>query len=633
MFILKPKPKLFAETSTKPAIEPIPYEFKEHDACIATFDTETDRFEYEKHVQPFTCHFSTFEEDTPEQDREKFQYTTTGGSAGNQHAILHVCFWGRDCIDQFFEWLSGLEGRYIVYCHNFGNFDAYFCLDYIDRGSAPFIINGRLAKLKLQGVEFRDSYSLIPVALETAAKGAANKKTTFKLSPLMPDEIAKECMYNAFVDTEFYRIDTRECIPTYEAWREEICYYQEDDCVALLFLVMEAYNLFGDRLTMASIALPMLRSYHGFEPMTEKIDTEMRPYYFGGRCQCFEVGRLEGDWKIYDVNSMYPFVMANVRHPVSATPRFEDRITERTNFAHIRAWSDGALPVRSSDGGLAFPRGNGDFYASIHEIKAGLDTGTLRISKVYSSTYFDETTTFDTFVNEFYGRRQQARADGDEIKLLYWKLVLNSSYGKLAQDPRRYENYLFDPDEPPKPWKCSECDPKSRAGDRCPSCQDGSTSPFGWSIHTDRESEVIYSRPSNRGTARAFYNVAAAASITGAARAYLLRAIVGATRPIYCDTDSLICEAIDQPLHNSQLGAWKLEAQGNLAAIGGKKLYAVFNDGEAIKSASKGVKLTPREIERVCAGEVIEYAHPVPKFKLSGDTEFTKRTIRATGVV
>lgn len=621
------------ETSTRPAIEPVPYEFKDHDACIATFDTETDRFEYAQHVQPFTCHFSTFEEDTPEQDKEKFHYSSIGGSAGNQHAILHASFWGRDCIEQFFDWLATLEGKYIVYCHNFGNFDAYFCLDYIDRGSAPFIINGRLAKLKLSGVEFRDSYSLIPVALDTATKNADNKKTTFKLSPLMPDEIAKETMYNVFTDAEFYDVKTRKRVAPYDMWRDEIAYYQEDDCVALLFLVMEAYNLFGDRLTMASIALPMLRSYHGFESMTEKVDAEMRPYYFGGRCQCFEVGRLEGDWKIYDVNSMYPFVMASVHHPVSSIPRYEDRISDRTQFAHIRAWSNGALPIRGKDGGLSFPIGNGDFFATIHEIKAGLDTGTLRISKVYASIYFDETTTFDTFVNEFYGRRQQARADKDEIKLLYWKLVLNSSYGKLAQDPRRYENYLFDPDKPPRPWKCQECSPSTRAGDRCSDCQSGDTSPFGWSIHTDRESEIIYSRPANRGTARAFYNVAAAASITGAARAYLLRAICAAERPVYCDTDSIICESLNADLDPSRLGAWKLEAEGNIAAIAGKKLYAVFDQGKPIKSASKGVKLSPREIERVCSGEVIEYAHPVPKFKLSGDVEFTKRTIRATGVV
>jgi hypothetical protein len=56
-------------------------------------------------------------------------------------------------------------------------------------------------------------------------------------------------------------------------------------------------------------------------------------------------------------------------------------------------------------------------------------------------------------------------------------------------------------------------------------------------------------------------------------------------RPIYCDTDSIICEAFGGNLHDTELGGWKIEAEGDYAAIAGKKLYAVFDNGKGAKES------------------------------------------------
>lgn len=579
MFLLTPLPNW--KPPEPKVIEPVPYDMKASSKRIAVFDTETDPFEYGVAVKPFTCGF--------------------------YDGDVYLDFWGADCVDQFFTYLNSREDDLCIYVHNGGNFDFYFCAEYIDRGSSPFIINGRLARLYMQGQEFRDSYSLIPVALASATKGVKNAKLE--------------------IDYDKFKPGVRE------AHKAEILEYQQADCVSLYDLVYEARVMFGDRLTMASVALPTLRSFHGFENMPEKTDAEMRPFYFGGRNQCFEVGELHDDWKIYDVNSMYPHVMASEYHPISATPKYEKSITERTHFAKIRAWSNGALPVRAPNGGLSFPVGNGDFFATIHEIRAGLETGTLRISKVDYSIYFEEQSKFSEFVDHFYTMRLKAKANGDELRVLFYKLVLNSSYGKLAQDPRRYENFLFNPDRIPMPLRCTECSEETKYNDRCENCVQGDTSWSGWYPHTIRENEIIYARPSSRLARHGFYNVATAASITGAARANLLRGIQRAERPVYCDTDSIICRSLNADHDTKRLGAWKLEASGDVACIAGKKLYAVFNRGEAIKSASKGVKLTAQEITRVCRGETVEYSHPVPKFQLNGGVEFTKRNIKQTAWV
>lgn len=570
-------------------IEPVEYTPKEIDKRVAIFDTETDPFLPGRVVEPFTCGFYIPDED------------------------FYIDFWGDDCIDQFFAWLSKatatggiFEGQeFLILVHNGGNFDFYFFVDYFDSGHAPFIINGRLVRVIAGGQEFRDSYSMMPVAL-----GEYDKL-----------KIDYRCMEKGFR----------------EVFKETILTYQKRDCTSLGELVTSWYEMFGNKLTMASVALPMLRSYHGFETLTDTLDMELRPFYFGGRNQCFATGVLHGDFKVYDINSSYPDVMRRYKHPISDTPRYENRITERTHFAKIRAWSLGALPVRRDDGGLDFPIGTFDFYACIHEINAGIETKTLKVLKVYHSIYFDRETDFAEFIDRFYNLRLQASAEGDEIRKLFYKLVMNSSYGKFAQDPRKYENWLFDPDEIPKPFYCPDCHKaimKKEPRPDCELCKSGEYDPYGWYLHTTRNKRNIYASP-QRVRSGSFFNVATAASITSAARASLLRGIQAATRPVYCDTDSVICEGMREgngiKLHPKELGAWDTEASGDTVCIAGKKMYAIYNDGELIKKASKGVKLTGEEIRRVCAGEVIEYANPVPKFSLGGKAKFVTRKIRRTG--
>lgn len=561
-----------------------PYKHKNVEARVATFDTETDPFAPGRVVKPFTC--GLYLTDTQE----------------------YFDFWGDDCIQQFILFLStNFEpGELAIFVHNGGNFDFYFLLDYFVKGHSPFIINGRLVRVEICDQEFRDSYAMIPVAL-----GAYDK-----------DAIDYRCMERGF--REIFKVKIRE--------------YQKRDCTALAELVTNWLDMFGNKKTMASVALPMLRSYQGFETLSEHTDKEMRPYYFGGRNQCFATGIIKGDWKIYDINSSYPNVMRRYNHPISDKPIFEPRITSRTHFAYIRAWSLGALPVRTKTGALNFPIGTYDFYACIHEIKAGLETKTLKIKKVYHSIYFEQEANFAPFIDTYYDLRMQASAQGDEIRKLFYKLVMNSSYGKFAQDPRKYENWLFDPVEIPTPFHCAECFDKISKGEykeKCKLCSEGTTDPYGWYLHTTREGTYIYASP-QRVRNGSFFNVATAASITSAARAELLRGIQAATRPVYCDTDSVICEHLESTSDNGiildekLLGAWKPESMGDSLAIAGKKLYALFCEGEPIKKASKGVRLTADEILRVANGETIEYPSLVPKFKLDGSAQFVTRSINAT---
>jgi hypothetical protein len=545
--------------------DPKPFAHRASKKRIAIVDSETDPFARGVIVLPFTIGFY---------DGERY-----------------VDFWGDDCVIQFFEYLATLDEQFIIYAHNGGKFDFFFFLKYLDKDQSPLIMNGRLVKINFGGQEFRDSYAIIPQALSTYKK----------------DEI----------DYAKFTRDRRE------AHRVEILAYQKTDCIYCYELIDGFHTMFGDKLTIASASLPMLNSLHGFEKFKgDAADEKFRRYYFGGRNQCFEKGILKphpGErWQLIDRNSMYPAVMRDELHPISASYDLQRELDDDTDFACIEAINDGALPLRADDGSLDFTVKRAVFYATMHEIRAGLETGRLKILRVRHAWRFHRKASFREFVEQFYNLRLEAKANGDAVRDILYKFVLNSGYGKFALNPRKFKQWTMTIDEIPQPQATLD-------------------QPDGWKLHSTSGVIMIWSRPNPRRSG--FYNIATAASITGAARANLLRTISICQRPIYCDTDSVLCERFNGKEEPTILGGWKLEATGDTAAIAGKKLYALFDSGEAIKKASKGVNLSPAEIMRVCAGEEITYENPVPTFRLGrdladmGETDFITRRINMTGII
>lgn len=538
--------------------EPKPYKLKVTEKIIGVVDSETDPFAHGLAVKPFTI--------------------------GVALPDRYVDFWGDNCVEQFFEWLACEEDEYILYAHNGGKFDFYFFLKYLDVDQSPLIMNSRLVKIFFQGQEFRDSFAIIPQALSSYKK----------------DEID----YAKFTRAKR------------ERHRAEILAYQKSDCLYTLDLIMGFHELFGDKLTVASAALPMLHSFHGFDRMGPTQDARFRDYYYGGRVECFERGVLlpkpGKKWRVYDRNSMYPSEMEESVHPISAQAEIQSAIDARTDFACIDAYSEGALPVRGEDGSLSFPHARGIFHATIHEINAGLETGTLRINRVKHAWAFARKTSFKEFVRTFYNLRLEAKEMNDKIRDILYKLILNSAYGKFALNPDKFKQFMLTLGEVPEPLATRD-------------------SPKGWSLEVQTGDVFIWSRPNPRKGGH--YNVATAASITGAARANLWLNIQCAERPIYCDTDSIICQDFHGDLDEKRLGGWKLEAEGDMAAVAGKKLYAVFNEHEAIKKAAKGVGISAQDIVEICRGQTILFENPAPTFKLDGSVQFVKRNVRMTGAV
>jgi hypothetical protein len=504
-------------------------------------------------------------------------------------------FWGKNCVAELVEAIDALGPRYLIFAHNGGRYDFHMMLPYIDNPIK--IISGRIVRARFGpiGSENRhylqDSYAIIPAPLH-------------KLGGKMD------------VDEEFYKLFERG---VRERHRKKILAYHAQDLVTLHDKVGRFHDLFGRRLTIGGTGMRELQKFYPFLKMGAGADAFYRSFYYGGRVQCFSAGDHRAqpgrDFKVYDVNSMYPAVMRNYRHPINAA---FDRTTDlpddpdKVYFAIIDATSKGALPMRNAMGGIDFPDARGIFRACSHEIRSAQRHGLLTIHGVQTCHVAQMTTTFDKFVDFVFAKRLAAKVANDHVEDQLFKYAGNACYGKFGQDP---ENF-FD-------WSISW-----EIGDNSPAAD-------GWELYSTCNDFDLWRRPA-QNMQGAYNDVSVAASITSAARATLLDALQVARRPLYCDTDSIICEGFDGDVDATRLGAWKEEETADRVVIAGKKLYALQRGRKWIKVRSKGGTLTGPDIVKITRGELFVYERDVPIFSsqflgtAKDKRRFPTRTFRRT---
>lgn len=497
------------------------------------------------------------------------------------------CFWGSDSTRECLAWLMRQPPAY-VYAHNGGNFDYHLGIARYFRGPIT-LVNGRILEAKLDDHIVRDSFGLLPFALE------AFRKTK--------------------IDYQKFERGVRNR-PEYRA---EITNYLEQDCRDLMKLILAFFDEFGMHLTMATASTKMLSKFHKIERIKEPVhDAFLRQWYKGGRVQCFQSGIIRRPLKVYDVNSMYPHVMKDFKHPIGRAYSVEKKISKFTAFAQIIATNRGAFEIESADR---------TYLATIHEIEAGIATDTLKVERVLQAVDFVQWSDFGAFVDWGYGKRLRAKkcisemsrlgmVDWDNrIYDLLYKYILNGAYGKQGTDAAEHFDHLILP---------NDSEPRDN---RSPHAH------LHYTAVMHNPDFTIWRREPE--TLR-YYNVATAASITGAARAVLLRGLAASVGAAYCDTDSIICTELPGISEDAaRLGAWKLEGKGewevSYAAVAGKKLYALFDSNdECVKKASKGARLTPLQIISCAQGGTVEHSNPVPRFKMHGNHQWIVRNIKAT---
>jgi hypothetical protein len=582
---------------------------KKQERSIAVIDFETDPFLHGRDPRPFAAGFYDLKDGYKE-------------------------FWGDDCVLQLIIYLESRKEPLIIYAHNGGKFDFFFLLEEGALENPAMMINGRIVKCAALGHhELRDSYAMMPIPLRAYQK----------------------------LDIEYSKLE-RE---VRDENRDEISKYLKMDCVYLHELVTKFIAQFGAKLTVGAAAISEVQKLHPVPRRDATHDALFRPYYFGGRVECFETGKIVPSaktkkLKIFDVNSMYPKAMHAFDHPASGqyvtlhgtdAERVFDHKTGALKgfgngvyFIHFYGLNNGALPVRKDDGGITFGQPMGDFYACSHEIKAASELGLITVMKIHSVQICCYNMSFSEFVDHWMKEKVRCKECGDKAGELFAKLMLNSAYGKMATDPTKFKDYFIvdNSSDDYDDFEIWRAEAKARAENYAATFDDPKKARTAYLklapelVQDAGRFEIwVCGAPDDRG----YFDVAIGASITSAARSILLRAIHSCERPLYCDTDSLICEGLTGvEIHDSALGAWKFEGETDTLYIAGKKMYAAIGavtekDGtKKDKIASKGAKLDADDIAFIAQNpdKFLTWKSDAPNFKLDGRVEFSVRNIRAT---
>lgn len=490
--------------------------------------------------------------------------------------------------------IADLPDRYIIYAHNGGRFDFLFLLREL-RGEVMF--KGRaLMSARIGAHELRDSFHIIPEALKNA-----NRKME--------------------IDYALFKKGRRH------AYQREITEYCIDDCKSLYEIVTLFKDQFGTPLTIGQAAMAQIKKRYSYDKLSPSTDKFFRNWFFGGRVECLKTGIYDPTkYFLYDVNSMYPYVMSKYPHPITSEFTINDRLRSNTLFLTLECTNRGALVARAPDGSLTTQIKHGIFNTTIWEYEVARKHGLIDDVRIIRGIEFPRFTDFSEFVEPIYARRQinkeaqkRAEAEGDILRarmlardVLFDKLLLNNGYGKFAQNPERFKtHYITDPMERP---------------------EDGD----GWGEMPAVENDVywVWEKPSDE---RNYNNVATAASITGAARSVLLDALASASDPVYCDTDSIICKRLDddQPLDPYVLGAWDIEAPISAFIGNGKKLYAYKR---ADKDAPNNVVVKAKGMNGVTWEDMIAIANDAtltkrmkaPTINKDGSQHYLERKLKKT---
>jgi len=383
-------------------------------------------------------------------------------------------------------------------------------------------------------------------------------------------------------------------MPDKEGTQEEWKAYNRRD----VEIIMEAcinwwnflirYDLGGFAPTIAAQAFRTYR--HKFMHDKLLIDTHTealelaRSGIFGGRTECFELGRIKDKVYKLDINSMYPFIMKFFHMPTQLA-HYGEKLSKNKLREHLKNYcvtarvelvtNENAYP-KIFDNKLIFPTGHFTTTLNSPELLYALDNNHIKSIKEFA-LYF-RSRIFTDYIDFFYSLRLKAKEANDDVLGDQCKLFLNSLWGKFSQRGRYYEKIGVDDNRRVAVWQEVDAATGDLASFR-------SYAGIIECLHTGAESR--YSHPSIGG------------HVTSNARMMLWDAIkrAGVDNIYYCDTDSIWCnkqgyDNLFDYIHQKELGFFKLEGKSTDVTIRGLKDYE-FGDEVRIK----GVKKKARKVD------------------------------------
>jgi len=321
-----------------------------------------------------------------------------------------------------------------------------------------------------------------------------------------------------------------------------------------------------------------------WEGIPESWYKDIKSSYFGGYTQVLGQGPygVEDDLIYYDINSDYPHVMTGYMPCVIKdgkrlyeTPKEYNEEYRRDSRDEIRlllvTWeldedvTFSKLAVRVEDNSIVYPRKNltpvWKWDCEVEQAKGHV------LVYGHMSWVGGMHQPFTEFITEIYEKRLKAKSLKEEAKCAFYKLLMNSVYGKFGQ--KRYQQTLV-----------------------------GTIQEIHRFLSQNKEFEMTVMRHLKGSLFEAQmkhcaemndiqYFIHWASYITARARSNLLVD----ENVVYCDTDSVIRrgELSRELIDGTRLGAWKLEGRLKYGFFLAPKLYYLEMEGGKEQIKAKGI--------------------------------------------
>jgi len=307
-----------------------------------------------------------------------------------------------------------------------------------------------------------------------------------------------------------------------------------------------------------------------------------RESYHGGRTEAFFIGDLpQAPYYYLDVNSMYPAVMKTELYPTKlialktamSIAELKGLLKSYCVIAKVEINTPENVFSTVYDNRLIFPTGRYITTLTTKELEYALYHN--YVLRIISAAVYERKAIFTEYVDFFYTKRMQYKADSNPAFSYCCKLLLNCLYGKFGQRQEVYEKVAEVDDPENKIW--SEFDVAADA------------------YKTYRQVNGIVEV--NTGFVEGFNScVAIASHVTANARmklwAYMQH--IGKENVFYCDTDSIFTnqegyEKAKGLIDNQTLGALGVKGTSEILNIRGAKDY-VFGQETVIKGVRRAAR-------------------------------------------
>ena len=468
----------------------------------------------------------------------------------------------------------------------------------------PLLFNGKLKSIKLiipggRTVIFKDSYLLLPLSLRklcVAFKVSIGKgHFPFNLTNVFYTGVFPKLEHWTGLSSSEYLNLKNEFKSKFWSFRDEAIKYCQLDCQSLHEVIVKFNELIfkefkvniHNSLTLPSLAMRIYKVHfmpaNSIYQIDSEIEQAIRQSYSGGAVDVYIPHNRKGPISkqltklfYYDVNSLYPTVMANMPMPFGKPIAFEGNIRLVENDAFGIFYCNITSPAllkhpllqriikgRGTVAGL----GSWTGWISSLEMDNAVKFGyTFEILKGYQ---FETGDLFSGYVNKMYSLREEYPKP--HAMNLIAKLLLNSLYGKFGMKVERTIVDIFN----------LNVDADKLALRRlldtvAESIQDHVELGNNKYLFVRSALSDIMNDDTFHGSD---VNIAIASTITAGARVYMSTFKNNPDFNLYySDTDSIVIDRqLDDKLIGTQLGQLKLEHVINKAVFLAPKVYGFID--------------------------------------------------------